>query len=67
MLYRYEQHVMPSYEKYIEPFSLETDIMSNNNHDFDTAISIFKVSENIPQKTKILRQKLNFLYTFVFS
>jgi len=42
VLYRYEHHVMPSYEKYIEPYIRRADIIVNNNHDFDAALEVFK-------------------------
>jgi len=42
VLYRYEHHVMPSYEKFIEPYIRRADIIVNNNHDFDAALSVFK-------------------------
>ncbi len=42
VLYRYENHVMPSYEQYIEPFIRRADIIVNNNKDFDIALEVFK-------------------------
>ena len=42
VLYRYEHHVMPSYEKFIEPFIRRADIVINNNHDFDAPLEVFK-------------------------
>lgn len=42
VLYRYEQHVMPSYEKFIEPYVRKADIVINNNQDFDAAMEVFK-------------------------
>ena len=42
VLYRYEHHVMPSYEKFIEPFIRRADIIVNNNQDFDIALEVFK-------------------------
>ncbi len=42
VLYRYEQHVMPSYEKFIEPYIRRADIIVNNNQDFDMALMVFK-------------------------
>ena len=42
VLYRYENHVMPSYEQFIEPFIRRADIIVNNNKDFDIALEVFK-------------------------
>ncbi len=32
VLYRYEHHVLPAYEKYIKPYAEDADIIINNNH-----------------------------------
>ena len=42
VLYRYEQHVMPAYERFIEPYVRRADIVINNNQDFDSALEVFK-------------------------
>ncbi|WP_143962702.1 uridine kinase [Litoribacter populi] len=42
VLYRYEKHVMPTYEKYIEPFKHEADIIVPNNDSFDRALDLVK-------------------------
>lgn len=42
VLYRYENHVLPSYEKYIAPYSAEADIIINNNYNFDEAYLMVK-------------------------
>ncbi len=42
VLYRYENHVMPAYEKYIKPFADEVDIIINNNRHFDQALQVVK-------------------------
>lgn len=42
VLYRYKHHVMPSYEKYIEPFIDSVDIIVNNNHNYDKALDVVK-------------------------
>lgn len=42
VLYRYEHHVMPSYEKYIEPYVRRADLVINNNYDFDAALEVFR-------------------------
>jgi uridine kinase len=42
VLYRYEKHVMPTYEKYIEPFKHDADVIVPNNHSFDKALDVIK-------------------------
>lgn len=42
VLYRYEHHVMPSYERYIEPYRHEADFIIPNNKNFDMALDILK-------------------------
>ena len=42
VLYRYENHVMPAYEKYIKPFADDVDIIINNNKHFDQALHVVK-------------------------
>lgn len=42
VLYRYEMHVMPTYEKYIEPFKNEADLIVPNNKSFDKALDIIR-------------------------
>ncbi len=40
VLYRYEKHVAPTFEKYIEPLKHEADIIIPNNHHFDNALKV---------------------------
>ncbi len=40
VLYRYEKHVIPTYEKYIEPFRHESDLIIPNNSDFGKAVEV---------------------------
>jgi len=40
VLYRYEKHVAPSYEKYIEPFKYDADMVIPNNDHFDNALEV---------------------------
>lgn len=40
VLYRWENHVSPTYEKYIEPTKYEADIVVNNNKHFHNGLSI---------------------------
>ncbi|EAZ82192.1 uridine kinase [Algoriphagus machipongonensis] len=42
VLYRYEKHVMPTYEKYIEPFKDEADLIVPNNESFDKALDVIR-------------------------
>jgi uridine kinase len=37
VLYRYQYHVLPSYEKYINPYLNKVDIIINNNENYDLA------------------------------
>ncbi|WP_226390062.1 uridine kinase [Penaeicola halotolerans] len=43
VLYRYENHVMPTYEKYIEPFKHYADIIVPNNTHFENALNMVTV------------------------
>ncbi|HEY8402396.1 MAG TPA: uridine kinase [Cytophagaceae bacterium] len=40
VLYRYENHVAPTYERYIEPFKNDADIIIPNNAHFDKALEV---------------------------
>lgn len=42
VLYRYEMHVMPTYEKYIKPFKNEADLIVPNNSNFDKALDVIR-------------------------
>jgi uridine kinase len=55
VLYRYEKHVMPTYEKYIEPFKNDADLIVPNNHGFDKALDVLKsyLREKIATQSKI--------------
>jgi uridine kinase len=41
VLYRYEHHVLPAYEKFIEPFINDVDIVINNNKSYNVALDMF--------------------------
>ncbi|MDQ3395546.1 MAG: uridine kinase [Bacteroidota bacterium] len=43
VLYRYEHHVAPTYEKYIEPYKHDADIVIPNNSSFAKALEILVV------------------------
>jgi uridine kinase len=40
VLYRYQYHVLPAYEKYIDPFRDKVDIVINNNRNYDNGLNI---------------------------
>lgn len=40
VLYRYEKHVHPTYEQYIEPFKGAADLIIPNNSHFDNALDV---------------------------
>jgi uridine kinase len=40
VLYRYEKHVMPTYEKYIAPFKSDADVIVPNNLHFERALEM---------------------------
>ncbi len=40
VLYRYQYHVMPTFEKYIKPYKDEADLIINNNEQFDNAFGV---------------------------
>lgn len=40
VLYRYEHHVMPTFEKYIKPYMDEADIIINNNLNFNHSLEV---------------------------
>lgn len=40
VLYRYEKHVAPTYDKYIKPFKNDADIVIPNNHSFKRGLDV---------------------------
>lgn len=40
VLYRYQHHVLPTYERCIKPFEEEADIIVNNYHNFDRGLEV---------------------------
>ena len=42
VLYRYENHILPAFEKYILPYRDGADIVINNNDNFDQGLEVFK-------------------------
>ena len=50
VLYRYEKHVMPTFEQYVAPYMDKADIIVNNNSNFDQGLEVVK---------SFLKQKLH--------
>ena len=42
VLYRYEKHVMPTFERFIEPYMEDADIVVNNNSHFSVGLEVTK-------------------------
>lgn len=42
VLYKYEHHIMPSYQKYIEPHKDAADLIVPNNVDFKAAVDVIR-------------------------
>lgn len=42
VLYRYENHVLPSYESYIAPHKNDVDLIVNNNTGFENGVEVLK-------------------------
>ena len=42
VLYQYEKHVLPAFEKFILPYKDEVDIVINNNHHFENGIKVIE-------------------------
>jgi len=42
VLYRYEHHVLPAFEKYVGPYKEKADIIVNNNTDFNMGIRVVR-------------------------
>ncbi|MCS6930140.1 MAG: uridine kinase [Saprospiraceae bacterium] len=40
VLYKYQYHVMPAYERYILPYREEADLVINNNRHFEQALAV---------------------------
>ncbi|MCE7996492.1 MAG: uridine kinase [Roseivirga sp.] len=52
VLYKYENHIMPSYQKYIAPHKDYSDLVVPNNSDFSGAVSVVKAFINSKLGTK---------------
>ena len=42
VLYKYQHHVLPSYERFILPYKEEADVVVNNNHDFERGLEVLE-------------------------
>ena len=42
VLYRYQHHVYPAFEKYILPYKDKADVVINNNSDFAAGLNVFE-------------------------
>jgi uridine kinase len=42
VLYKYQHHVLPSYERFIQPYKEEADIVVNNNQDFERGLAVLE-------------------------
>ncbi|MBL7826510.1 MAG: uridine kinase [Saprospiraceae bacterium] len=40
VLYKYQHHVLPSFERYIQPYKDEADMVINNNESFDKGLDV---------------------------
>ncbi len=57
VLYRYEYHAAPSYQKFIEPYKDLSDLIIPNNHNFENALEVLCVF----LKEKIKNAKSNII------
>jgi len=40
VLYKYEHHVLPAYERYIQPYKEDADLVINNNEHFEQGLAV---------------------------
>jgi len=40
VLYKYQHHVLPAYERFIQPYKEEADLVINNNETFDKGLAV---------------------------
>ena len=50
VLYRYEHHVAPTFDRFIRPFKSEADVIIPNNHSFEKALEV--IETYLRQKVK---------------
>ncbi len=58
VLYRYEHHVLPTFEKYIQPYMDDADIIINNNLHFDRGLEV--LTGYLHHYLEVGREKFNF-------
>lgn len=56
VLYRFENHVMPTYNRYLKPLKYEADIIIPNNKNFDNALGV--LNGHLQAKLKLELDKL---------
>lgn len=42
VLYRYQHHVLPTFDKYIRPYVDDADVVINNNHHFENGLQVLR-------------------------
>jgi uridine kinase len=42
VLYKYQHHVLPAYERFILPYKEEADLVVNNNQDFERGLEVIE-------------------------
>ncbi len=42
VLYKYQHHVLPSFERFIQPYKEEADLVVNNNQDFERGLEVLE-------------------------
>lgn len=54
VLYRYQHHVMPSFERFIMPYKESADVIVNNNVNFDNGLQMLMafIQEKLPKEKK---------------
>lgn len=55
VLYRYQNHVLPSFEKYINPYIEQADIVINNNDNFEMGLKVMTgyLRHHLDKKSKL--------------
>ena len=58
VLYKYQHHVLPSYERYIQPYKEEADIIVNNNRDFQRGLDVLSgfIRSKLTERSKGLKK-----------
>ena len=58
VLYKYQHHVLPSYERYIQPYKEEADVIVNNNRDFQRGLDVLSgfIRSKLTERSKGLKK-----------